>query len=77
MTRKKSSAQRIFWIISLLVVVSMVVGVFISFIPSSRRSPSATPTPSPTFTPLSRTAPGEGGWIEHGQRAGISRNGRT
>jgi len=65
MSRKSSRArrnQRILWVLSLLVVLSMAIGLVVSFTP---RPPRVTPTPFPTATAFpTRTptpTPGTGG----------------
>jgi len=61
MRRKRTSAsrsQRIFWIMSILVVISMTIGLVVSFTP---QRPREVETPTPTivaiFTPTSPPAP--------------------
>lgn len=55
MARRRSKAQRLFWIVSLLVVLSMAAGLVFSFIP---RTPRVTPTPSyPSPTPFPTRTP--------------------
>jgi len=54
MAAKKSITQRVFWIVSLIIVLTMMIGLFVSFTP---RTPRLTPTPLPTNTPFpTRTA---------------------
>lgn len=62
MARRRFKAQRLFWIVSLLVVLSMAAGLVFSFLP---RPPRITPTPSdpsptpfPTRTPTLPPTPG-------------------
>mgnify|MGYP007109723200 CR=1 FL=1 len=52
-TTRSQRYQRVFWIISLLVVLSMAISLLVSFTP---RSPRITPTP--TWTPIPIPAPG-------------------
>jgi predicted phosphodiesterase len=47
--QKRSSSQRILWILSLFLVGSMVISLVIVALPGP---PAATPTPLPTFTPI-------------------------
>lgn len=54
MRRSKSQRTRItFWIITLLVVISMVLSLAVAFVPPRR----VTPTPIPTFTPFPTRTP--------------------
>jgi len=60
MRRRRTSAsrsQRIFWIMSILVVISMAIGLMVSFTP---QRPREVETPTPTvviFTPVASPTP--------------------
>ncbi len=61
MARKQSNAQRVFWIVSLIVVLSMMAGFLYSFTPprQSRTTPTPVlPTPFPTRTPTPTSTSG-------------------
>ena len=50
--KKQSRSQQVLWLLSLVMVGSMVVSLGIVALPSSRHTPTPPPTPLPTSTPL-------------------------
>ena len=50
--KKQSRSQQALWLISMVMVASMVISLIIVALPHGRPAPTPTPVPLPTFTPL-------------------------